>query len=874
LIKKLVWVYPAHPLDEIGGWDAPCLGKKYSMVGIVLVSHSRALAEALRELVHQVASNDVPLAIAAGVGPQREEFGTDAIEITEAIQSVYSDDGVLVLMDLGSAILSAEMALELLPDEMKSKIRFCAAPVVEGAIAAGVQAGLGMDLDTICREARQALGPKAEQLGQSEAVETPSAEPLPAQASEETQEIQLTLRNLHGLHARPAARFVQTAAAYTADVRVRNLRTGKGPVSARSLNALATLGAVNGDVIAVSASGDQAQQALQALSKLVEENFGETAAEAESAALPPGPSEAAQPAEAPPGALPAVAVSEGIALGPLYRYQPAPPPIPQTPASDPDAEWERLLQAINQTEKAIRQRRQQLGRSLGEAQAAIFDAHLLILQDPDLREKVQADIRENHHNAAAAWHTNMQEVAESYRALPDAYLQQRAADVMDVGNQVLFALAGKASAEPVRFSEPVILSAQDLTPTETSQLDMSQVLGIVTAGGGPTSHSAILARALGVPALSGLDLSARDIKPGTLLGLDGFQGRLWVDPPSDIRQKLEERRKTWLEQRQKLLNRSHEPAILRDGTHVEVVANIGKVADAQAAVQNGAEGIGLLRTEFLYLTRQTPPSEEEQLKSLLQIGAVLDQRPIIVRTLDVGGDKALPYIDLAPEENPFLGVRAIRLCLKRPDLFLPQLRAILRAAADYRMRIMFPMVANCGEVIQAKAMLEQAHNELAGENLSHCWPIETGIMVEIPAAALLSDSLAREVDFFSIGTNDLTQYTLAAERGNAALAGLNDALHPAVLRLIQRVAEASHQQGKWTGVCGELAGDPYAVPILVGLGVDELSMNPSGIPRIKDLLRRIDRKMVKPLAEKAIQSTSPSEVRELARNFIEALPEE
>jgi phosphoenolpyruvate-protein phosphotransferase/dihydroxyacetone kinase phosphotransfer subunit len=843
------------------------------MVGIVLVSHSRALAEALRELVRQVASNDVPLAIAAGVGPQREEFGTDAIEITEAIQSVFSDDGVLVLMDLGSAILSAEMALELLPEEMKSKIRFCAAPVVEGAIAAGVQAGLGMDLDTICREARQALGPKAEQLGQSELIETTSAAPLPAQAAEETQEIQLTLRNLHGLHARPAARFVQTAAAYTADVRVRNLRTGKGPVSARSLNALATLGAVNGDAIAVSASGEQAQQALEALSKLVEENFGEPTAEAEPAALPASPSEA-QPAEAPPGALPAVAVSEGIALGPLYRYQPAPPPIPQTPASNPEAEWERLLQAINQTEQAIRQRRQQLRRSIGEAQAAIFDAHLLILQDPDLREKVQADIRENHHNAAAAWHANIQDVAESYRSLPDAYLQQRAADVMDVGNQVLFALAGKAAAEPVTFSEPVILSAQDLTPTETSQLDMSQVLGIVTAGGGPTSHSAILARALGVPALSGLDLSARDIKPGTQLGLDGFQGRLWVDPPVDVRQELEQRRTAWLVQRQKLLNKSHEPAILRDGTHVEVVANVGKVADAQAAVQNGAEGIGLLRTEFLYLTRETPPSEEEQLKSLLQIGAVLDQRPIIVRTLDVGGDKALPYIELAPEENPFLGVRAIRLCLKRPDLFLPQLRAILRAAAEYRMRIMFPMVANCEEVIQAKAMLEQAHNELSGENLPHCWPIETGIMVEIPAAALLSDSLAREVDFFSIGTNDLTQYTLAAERGNAALAGLNDALHPAVLRLIQLVAEASHQQGKWTGVCGELAGDPYAAPILVGLGVDELSMNPASIPRIKDLLRRIDLKMVKPLAEKAVQCTGSSEVRELARNFIESLPEE
>jgi phosphoenolpyruvate-protein phosphotransferase/dihydroxyacetone kinase phosphotransfer subunit len=843
------------------------------MVGIVLVSHSRALAEALRDLVQQVATSDVPLAIAGGVGPQREEFGTDAIEISEAIQSVYSEDGVLVLMDLGSAILSAEMALELLPDEMKPKIQFCAAPIVEGAIAAGVQAGLGMDLDAICREARQALGPKAEQLGQTEGFEIPSETTLPTEIPEDVEEIQLILGNLHGLHARPAARFVQTAAAFDADVRVRNLSSGKGPVSARSLNALATLGAVNGDEIAISANGAQANQALEALKQLVEDNFGEQAAEAGIVTQPEGPSPD-EIADTSPGAISGVAVSEGIALGPLYCYLAAPPPIPETPARDPDAEWERLQQALAKTEQAIRQRRQQISRNIGENQAAIFDAHLLILQDPDLREKVQADIRENHRNAAAAWYTNIQIVADSYLSLPDAYLQQRAADVMDVGNQVLFALAGKTTAEPVKFPEPIILFAQDLTPTETSELEMSQVLGIVTAGGGPTSHSAILARALGIPALSGLDLKARDVKPGTLIGLDGFRGRLWIEPSTDVHQELEQQREAWLKQRRELLEKSHAPAILRDGTHVEVVANVGNMVDAQAAMNNGAEGIGLLRTEFLYLTRETPPSEEEQLNSLLQIGAILKGRPIIVRTLDVGGDKALPYINLPLEENPFLGVRAIRLCLRRPDLFMPQLRSILRAAADNHLRIMFPMVANCEEVGQAKAMLEQAHYELNKESLSHGWPIETGIMVEIPAAALLSEALAKEVDFFSIGTNDLTQYTLAAERGNADLAGLNDALHPAVLRLIQRVTTASHERGKWTGVCGELAGDPIAAPILVGLGVDELSMNPTSIPRIKDLLRRMDLRMVKPLAEMAVHSTSAAEVRRSARKFIEKLPNE
>jgi phosphocarrier protein FPr len=837
------------------------------MVGLVIVSHSRALAEALVNLVRQVSSPQVPIAVAAGVGADRQEFGTDAVEISEAIQSVYSPDGVLVMMDLGSAVLSSDMALELLPPEMASHIRFCPAPLVEGCIAAGVQIGLGSDLNTVYQEAQQALLPKAEQLG----VETAPVGPVPVHEQpgrdEAALQVVLQLKNLHGLHARPAARFVQMAASFDADIRVANLTRGKGPVSAKSLNALATLGAVKDHQIEISARGPESAQALESLSKLVEEAFGESA-EPELAEAPlvaqittPSSSQEGTP-------LKAIPISEGFALGPFYRYQPPLPSIPQERAENPDREWDRLQRAIDTTSQAIKQRRQQLKASLGEAQTAIFDAHVLILQDPDLLEEVRQLIFKNRENAAAAWHDGITRAAEAFRSLDDPYLQQRAADVQDVGNQVLFALAGKTTTTPIEFKEPIILYAQEITPTETSQLDMSRVLGIMTVGGGPTSHSAILARALGIPAVSGTSTSLDRLPPGTLIALDGSNGMVWVDPPPQIQSDLKASREKWMAQRHQLLKTSHEPARTRDGKRVEVFANVGNIMDAKAAIQNGAEGVGLLRTEFLFLTRETPPSEAEQMAALRQIGETLRDRPVTVRTLDVGGDKEVPYIKLPAEANPFLGVRAIRMSLINPDLFMVQLRAILRAATGLQFRIMFPMIANVDEVRQARGWLEKAHQELLADHLPHAWPIETGIMVEIPSAALLSRALAREVDFFSIGTNDLTQYTLAAERGNPMLAGLADALHPAVLRLIAEVVAAAHKEGKWVGVCGELAGDPQATAVLVGLGVDELSMNPGGIPKIKAVLRGIVTSEAQTLADQALKADSSSETRLLTQAFL------
>jgi phosphoenolpyruvate-protein phosphotransferase len=754
--------------------------------------------------------------------------------------------------------------LELLPPEKQEKVRFCAAPVVEGAISAGVQAGLGGSLEDICREATRALIPKAQQLGQESEIQAPPAaqEPqIPTTPAEHQADV--TLENAHGLHARPAARFVQTAASFKADIQVSNLTKNKGPASARSLNALATLTAVHGDEIRITANGPQAEQALAALEELVAQNFGEIPEEQVQPEPQPAPE---MPSEE--GAIQGVPVSEGIAIGPLFVYQPALPEIPEYKIDDPQAAWDRLLNAIEMTAAKIREQRDHVAATLGEGQAAIFDAHLLILQDPDLRERTRKLIFQERDNPAAAWHTAIEEVVQIYRNLEDSYLQQRAVDVLDVGNQVLHALIGEGPLKAIEIPQPVILFASDLTPSQTASLNMEQVLGLVTAAGGPTSHSAILARAMGIPALAGLEIPPDQLANQEEVALDGFRGLLWIEPPEERLESLRSQRQAWLQRRAELLESSTRQAVTRDGKRVEVAANIGNLLDARMARKNSAEAVGLLRTEFLFLTRSTPPSEDEQVEALSQISNILGPIPIIVRTLDVGGDKDLPYIDQPMEHNPFLGVRAIRLSLRKPDIFQTQLRAILRAGFGSQMRVMFPMIARVEEVVQAKELLQEAHASLEEDGLQHLWPIETGIMVEVPSAALLSDALAEHVDFFSIGTNDLTQYTLAAERGNPALSELADALHPAVLRLIGRVAESAHARGRWVGVCGELAGETLAAPVLVGLGVDELSMNPGTIPAIKSILAQVDSAQAQELANQVVNCNGASDVRHRVNEFL------
>ncbi len=833
------------------------------MVGLVIVSHSNALSRALVDLVRQVTSKDIPISAVGGVGADRAAFGTDAVDIVEAVESVYSPDGVVVLMDLGSAILSAETALELLPEKMQPRIRLCAAPIVEGAVAAGVQISLGSDLEIVCREASRALIPKLRHLAEPDKKQTEPIVPAPVRPqSELRQQITLTLNTLHGLHARPAARFVQTAAAFDARIWVQKLGSPRDPVSAASLNSLAMLDVKRGDRIVVSAAGPDAPKALEALATLVNEHL-----QAYDEETIPAPEPAAATAAGEEG-LAAIALSEGIALGPIFHYRVPAPEVSRHRAENPDREWEDLLRAKDKTCEAVLQRRQTLKPGLGEARAAIFDAHLLIIRDPALLDRTRQQIFQNGANAAWAWQQSVEEIADAYRQLSDEYLRQRADDVVDVGRQVLLNLLGQGAETAVEMPHPAILVAGELTPTDTIMLDAQRVLGIVTVAGGPTSHSAILARALGIPAIAGVDPAVLNLAENTVLALDGFSGALLIDPSPKVAALLEEQRLGWLQRRARLRASGRQPAVTRDGRRIKVAANLGSILEAGKALENGADGVGLLRTEFLYLRRRRPPAEAEQVDVLRRIAKTMGAKPICVRTLDVGGDKPLPYLPLPPESNPYLGLRAVRLSLLNPAIFRTQLRAILIAGAGCDLRLMFPMIATTEEVDRLLELRDAVHQELAAESIAHRWPIPTGIMIETPAAALLISSLVGRLDFFSIGTNDLTQYTLAAERGNAALADYADALHPVILRLIRQVVDEAHRHGKPVAVCGELAADPLAVPVLVGLGVDELSMAPPAVPNAKAIICRLAHSMAAALVEKMLATDNAGAARRLAADFL------
>jgi multiphosphoryl transfer protein len=827
------------------------------VVGIVIVSHSATLAEGVRELAAEMAGPDVRIELAGGLA-EEGALGTDAVRVMEAIGRADSGDGVLVLMDLGSAVLSAETALDFLEPEQRESVLLCEAPLVEGAVAAAVASKLGEPLAEVAKEARSGLQGKVAQLGAGEPAASGPAGTSPP--LEEGLTLRLDIRNPLGLHARPAARFVQTAAGFDADVQVLNLTSGRGPASGRSLNGLATLGIRQGHEILVSAHGPQAAAALDALADLAGRDFDEQAAPAApvaTSAPPATPSATGDGLAGLPGA-------PGIVFGPARRFRPPEPEIPTGSSGDPEAEWAALTRALEQVRTETRETRDSVKARAGEYSAAIFDAHLLFLDDEALLEPARHAIFEEGKNAAEAWHSAAEAVAAEYRSLDDEYMQARAEDLTGVARQVVAALTG-ATATGALGTAGIVVAA-DLTPADTASLDRELALGIATAAGSPTSHSAILARSLGIPAAVGLGEALLGVPEGAELLLDGDAGTIEVEPSEELVAESKQRAAARDQAAVAARAAAAEPAVTRDGRRIEVVANIGSPDDVPAAIENGAEGVGLLRTEFLFLERDSMPSEDEQVAAYKAIAAGLRGRPLILRTLDVGADKALPYVPQRPEANPFLGVRGIRLALEQPELLETQLRAVLRTAAEYPLKVMFPMVATLEEYRQAKAVLADVRAELERAGAPTPEELEVGVMIEVPAAALAAEQFAPEVDFFSLGTNDLTQYTLAAERGNAAVARLADGLHPSVLRLIQLVAEAANGHSKWAGVCGELASDPAAVPVLVGLGIAELSANAPAIPAVKQAVRGVDVDTARELAEQALELSSAAEVRKLFAN--------
>jgi phosphoenolpyruvate-protein phosphotransferase len=636
----------------------------------------------------------------------------------------------------------------------------------------------------------------------------------------------------NGIHARPAARIVAALRPFLAEVAIH---AADRSANARSTIALLGLGAGKDDEVRIVARGGDAQAAVDAVADLILANFHETAhaPAAKAVAASTGP----------------VRAAPGLAIGQAFQLRSADLDVP-TDGAGVAAEQAALTSALSQTAAS-------LDGAHGTA-AEIAEAHRALLADPELAATAARQLAEGR-SAAFAWRAATAQAAAALRATGDSLLIERIADLTDLERQVIGRLLGATAPTAPALPKGAILFAEDLLPSQFLALDTTRLAGICTAQGGPTSHVAILAASAGVPMLVAAGERVLAIADGTPVILDADAGALSIDPDADALAEASTRLSDQRERRTRELAAAHTSAYTADGVRIEVFANLGSVGDAAAAVSAGAEGCGLLRTEFLFLERETAPTEEEQRETYSAIAATLGERPLIVRTLDIGGDKPVPYLPMDREENPALGLRGVRLTLARPDLMRIQLRAILRAVPAAQCRIMLPMVADLGDYRPVRALLDEVRAELG---VTEAIPL--GVMIETPAAAMLAGQIAREADFLSIGTNDLTQYTLAADRGNAAVSQRIDAMHPAVLRLVREVGRGAAEAGRWAGMCGGLASDPLAAPILIGLGITELSATPAQVPAVKAAVARFDMAACTALAARACDAQSAAEVRALA----------
>lgn len=874
-------------------------------VGLVIVSHSAQLAAGVKELAGQMTQGKTQIAAAGGA--EGDILGTSADKILEAIQSVDGPDGVLVLLDLGSAILSAEFALELLDDEQRNRVRLSFAPLVEGAVAAALEASLGRNLAQV-----QQIAEKTADVAQLQKLKplTPiENEPGEIAASteiispEETSEVsaQLTLANPTGLHARPAMLFVQTAAGFQANIQA----SGRGKVAdATSIFEVMSLGLRQGDALTIRATGKEAEPAIEALSELVRVNFYETTPEATPPPVganvsgTPSISQSESPvgadlSGAPPIYRPesrpgepwhAITSSTGIAVGPALLYTSGAITLsdiePRTISVDQVAtEEQRLREALNSASEELHSLAKNLESSVGQAQAAIFDAQALMLRDPALLESTLQAIQTQHIDAAGALAEAGERYAATLEAIDDPLIAGRAVDMRDAVSRAI----EKLGDQPIRkqdlssLNHPVILVARDLTPSDTAQLKPEFVLGICTVQGGPTAHAAILARALGIPAIAGLNEAALQvIHSGDELGLDADNGLLYHQPTSEIQAQLEKRLVELQQQRASLKAAAQQvqAPILFEGRHIQLLANVGSEAEAEAARQWNAQGIGLLRTEFLFAKATTLPDENEQRQLYATIFRAFNgenasqPKPIVVRTLDAGADKPMAALDSVlgkmVEENPALGLRGIRIHLAHCELLEQQLAACLLAAGETgtQLHIMFPMITSVEELQKARSVFDEVYKRLQDQQAALPSHVLVGIMVEVPAAVVMAAELAEHADFFSIGSNDLTQYTLACDRTNASVADIYDPMQPAVLRLIHQVAVAGRNAGKPVAVCGEMAGNAQLAPLLVGLGVDELSMTPTALPQVRTALARWSSQELKQMAEKVLHLKTFAEIKQ------------
>ncbi|EGQ4430930.1 phosphoenolpyruvate--protein phosphotransferase [Staphylococcus pseudintermedius] len=560
-----------------------------------------------------------------------------------------------------------------------------------------------------------------------------------------------------------------------------------------------------------------------------------------------------------------IAASDGVAIAKAYLLVEPDLSFNNEKTDQPEAEVQKFNEALNNSKIELTKIRNHAEEQLGADKAAIFDAHLLVLDDPELIQPIEEKIKNESASAPQALTEVTQNFITIFESMDNEYMKERAADIRDVAKRVLAHILGVELPNPSIIDESVIIVAHDLTPSDTAQLNKQYVQGFVTNIGGRTSHSAIMSRSLEIPAVVGTKSISESVQQGDMVIVDGLTGDVIINPSDDEIKAYQHKRESFFADREALKQLRDEPSKTLDGHEVELAANIGTPNDLEGVHNNGAEGIGLYRTEFLYMGRDNMPTEDEQFEAYKKVLESMEGKRVVVRTLDIGGDKELPYLNLPEEMNPFLGYRAIRLCLDQPEIFRPQLRALLRASAYGKLNIMFPMVATIQEFRDAKALLLEEKENLKQEGVEVSDDIELGIMVEIPATAALADVFAKEVDFFSIGTNDLIQYTMAADRMSERVSYLYQPYNPSILRLIKQVIDASHQEGKWTGMCGEMAGDETAIPLLIGLGLDEFSMSATSILKARRQIKDLSRTEMVQLADRALNCATVDEVVDLVK---------
>ena len=854
-------------------------------VGLVIVSHSEKLASGVAELAQQMTQGSVTIVAAGGAG--NNVIGTSVDTIQHAIEHTHGSDGVLILLDMGSALLSTEMALEMLDEAQRGQVMLSYAPIVEGALAAALEAAQGHSLQAVKAAAENAASKAQLQILKpiASSEETPDEQSDTAQQTEnmlptDVLEKQYILNNLAGLHARPASDIIQTAARFNAQV---ELQANGRKARATSLIELLGLAARKGTTLLIRTSGQDAQAALDALSKLVEANFHETdesTTNTSSTQVKENTFTSPQTEDE----LQGIVTSKGFALGPALSYSSQRIDLHTIEArviepTQVTSEQARLQQALQATVKELQELVQQTHNQIGKNEAAIFEAHSLLLQDPLLLATASDIIGQQHYDAASAFARAGEQYAAQLEGFDDTLIAGRATDIRDVTSRVVQHLGSQVPAHP-HFAEldtPSILIARDLTPSDTAQLRRDMVLGICTTQGGPTAHTAILARALGIPAIAGLDETLlQQISNGDEIGMDAEKGIVYLHPTAEIRTFLTQR---IVEQQQRnnalkaAAQQTQEPLLL-DGQRIALLANIGSAAEAEAARQWGAEGVGLLRTEFLFANAQTMPGEDEQYISYTEVFRAFRSTStssgfIVARTLDAGADKPMPalqlYLSATKEANPALGVRGVRIHLAHPELLEQQFRALIRAAQNEQveLHIMVPMLTTVEELRTIRTIFERVTTAL---NVKTSIPL--GIMVEVPASVIMAPELATLADFFSIGANDLLQYTLASDRTNTDLASLYNPLQPSVLRFIRQIAKAGHNAGKPVAVCGEMASDIRLAPVLVGLGVSELSMTPNALPAVRAVLTGHTFNAMKTLAERVCAVGTVTEVEQLCNEFL------